>query len=240
MREWVDNHPYDVVTILLVNSDYIGVGNYTDPIVNSGLSEYVYYPPKIPMTLDDWPTLAEMILTRKRVVIFMDYQANQTQVPYILDEFSQMSETPFSPVDPNFPCTMQRPPNIKNATVQNRLYLMNHNLNVDISLAGVDVLIPNFADLAELNEVSGNISLGKMAEECQGNWTRPPNFLLVDFYDKGNGSVFEVAAQMNNVTYTGKCCGTDISIRGGAAELKIPAGLAVGLVAVALSFFLLA
>jgi len=33
---------------------------------------------------------------------------------------------------------------------------------------------------------------------------------LVDYYNYGNfnGSVFEVAAEMNNVTYNGKCCGT--------------------------------
>jgi len=40
---------------------------------------------------------------------------------------------------------------------------------------------------------------------------RPPNFLLVDYYNMGssNGSVFEVAARANNVTYTRKCCGTE-------------------------------
>jgi hypothetical protein len=39
----------------------------------------------------------------------------------------------------------------------------------------------------------------------------------VDFYDKGNfpGSVFQVAATMNNVTYKGHCCG---SVGSGAAE----------------------
>lgn len=39
---------------------------------------------------------------------------------------------------------------------------------------------------------------------------RPPNFLLVDYYNMGpfNGSVFEVAARANNVTYRGKCCGS--------------------------------
>lgn len=44
-------------------------------------------------------------------------------------------------------------------------------------------------------------------------WNRPPNFLLVDYYNYGNpnGSVFEVAAQMNNVTWNGKCCGTSTS-----------------------------
>lgn len=40
-------------------------------------------------------------------------------------------------------------------------------------------------------------------------WNRPPNFLLVDYYNYGNfnGSVFEVAADMNNVTFVNTCCG---------------------------------
>lgn len=40
-------------------------------------------------------------------------------------------------------------------------------------------------------------------------WNRAPNFLLVDYYNEGSfpGSVFEVAAQMNGVNYTRKCCG---------------------------------
>jgi hypothetical protein len=44
-------------------------------------------------------------------------------------------------------------------------------------------------------------------------WGRPPNFLLVDYYNYGNfpGSVFEVAALMNNVTYSRKCCGATTS-----------------------------
>ena len=42
-------------------------------------------------------------------------------------------------------------------------------------------------------------------------WTRPPNFLLVDYYNDGSypGSVFEVAAQQNNVTYSRPCCGNN-------------------------------
>jgi hypothetical protein len=41
-------------------------------------------------------------------------------------------------------------------------------------------------------------------------YNRPPNFLLVDFYNQGptNGSVFEVAARANNVTYNRRCCGS--------------------------------
>lgn len=44
-----------------------------------------------------------------------------------------------------------------------------------------------------------------------GQWDRPPNWLLVDFYNYGPepGSVFEVAAQANGVPYNRECCGTN-------------------------------
>ena len=40
-------------------------------------------------------------------------------------------------------------------------------------------------------------------------WPNSPNFLLVDYYNLGSspGSVFQVAAQHNNVTYNRPCCG---------------------------------
>ena len=87
---WIKTHPYDVVTILLGNADFISVRNYSTPVINSGLSNYAYVPPQIPMNISSWPTLSDMILMGKRAVIFIDYNANQTEVPYILDEFSQV------------------------------------------------------------------------------------------------------------------------------------------------------
>ena len=67
-------------------------------------------------------------------------------------------------------------------------------------------------------------------------WPRPPSFLLVDYYNDGSypGSVFEVAAQMNNVTYNRPCCGQVASaacriLPSGALLLLIPGvmGMAV-------------
>lgn len=74
VREWLDANPYDVVTLLIVNSDYADVGNYTTPFENSGILKYVYVPPKVPMNIGDWPTLGELILMGKRAIVFMDYQ----------------------------------------------------------------------------------------------------------------------------------------------------------------------
>jgi len=238
--DWVENHPYDVVTLLIVNSDYatVQVEDFVSAFENSGIIPYLYIPPKVPMHLDDWPTLSEMILTRKRVVAFMDYNANQTAVPYILDEFTHMWETPFSPQDRNFPCTIQRPPTLTNTTVaaEQYMYMANHNLNQAVTFLGNTLLIPNTAELNVTNAAGYDTGmLGEMTGNCTCKFTtssqlehtliftatynRPPNFLLVDYYNVGSGSVFEVAAKYNNVTYNRPCCGTNLS--SGAANLSM-------------------
>lgn len=245
---WIRTHPYDVVTVLLSNSDLIGVGNYSAPVVNSGLSNYAYLPPQVPMNISSWPTLSEMILRGKRAVIFMDYNANQTEVPYILDEFSQMWETPFSPTNRSFPCTQQRPPNLSRQAAESRMYMANHNLNTEISLAGTSLLVPTTALINETNALNGSGSLGLAANNCAGKldgilcsgehplltllaaaWPTSPNFLLVDYYNQGSspGSVFEVAAQHNNVTYDRACCGL---VKSAACSLRLSSSLLVTMV----------
>jgi hypothetical protein len=175
---WLRQNPYDVVTILMGNSDYVNPENFTEPIKNSGLMSYVYTPPMIPMALDDWPTLSEMILTQKRVVFFLDYQANQTAIPWLMDEFSQVWETPFSPTDDSFPCTVQRPPGLARQGAETRMYMVNHNLNLELSFASINLLIPNTAQLNQTNGVNGTGSLGKMARNCTGKIS--PNPLLLN------------------------------------------------------------
>lgn len=224
VRKWLDAHPYDVVTLLIVNSNFANVTEYQSAFQNSGMIDYLYLPPRNPMRLNDWPTLQEMIFSNKRAVAFMDYGANADLVPYILDEFGSMWETPFSPTDTSFPCTQQRPDGLNQASARNDyMYMANHNLNVAIALGGSQVLIPNFSDLATVNANSSDeVSLSSMADRCTEEWDRPPNFLLVDFYDISNpnpGAVFEVAAAMNNVTYDGSCCGENTRLLSAASTV---------------------
>lgn len=246
VAQWVAANPYDVVTILLVNSNFRNVTDYVQPIQDSGLMPYLYVPPKVPMHRGDWPTLSTMILSGKRVVIFMDYNANQTEIPYVLDEFSQMWETPYSPTDMSFPCTQQRPPGLNSVQQSIVPYLANHNLNVQLSFAGANLLIPNFADLAVVNSINGTngsngtAALGTMAQNCLDMWNRPPAWLLVDFYNYGNfnGSVFEVAAKMNGLNYSRPCCGMDTSLNSAASITSRPSTLAA-LVALAVAVVML-
>ncbi|KAJ5576472.1 hypothetical protein N7535_003398 [Penicillium sp. DV-2018c] len=233
VNTWMRSHPYDVVTILMGNSNFVKPENFSIPIMNSGIKDLIYSPPKAPMALNDWPTLSEMILKQKRAVFFMDYEANQTSHPWLMDEFSQMWETPFSPTDNTFPCTQQRPPGLSAADAKKRMYMANHNLNLQLNLGSLSLLIPNLAQMPATNGVNGSGSLGEMAENCTAMWQRPPNFLLVDYYNYGrpNGTVFEVAAQMNNVTYNRKCCGKEsgalrgASVAGMSTVLLVAAGV---------------
>ncbi|KAJ5714195.1 uncharacterized protein N7483_011376 [Penicillium malachiteum] len=238
VTKWIRENPYDVVTILMGNYDYVSPSHFVPAIQSSGLYDYVYTPSKIPMGLDDWPTLSEMIISGKRAVLFMDYQANQTAYPWLMDEFSQMWETPFSPTNRSFPCTEQRPGDITVAQAKKRMYMANHNLNIELSFGSIDLLIPNTAVISETNAYNATGSLGTMARECTEKWDRPPNFLLVDYYNDGNfnGSVFEVAAEMNNVTFNNQsCCGTASAAVHGVSMSSVSTLM---LVAAGVQFFL--
>jgi hypothetical protein len=148
-----------------------------------------------------------------------------------------MWETPFSPTNPSFPCTQQRPPNQPEEVSRNRMYMVNHNMNVEITLAGLSgILIPAYGLLSEVNAVSGNGSLGLNVQNCETMWNRPPNLLLVDYYNQGNfnGSVFQVAATANGVTYKrGSCCGS-ATTSGASSVFSTPFSLLLSSVALVL------
>ena len=269
VADWVSEHPFDVVTILLGNGDYtemdssgqrlVTAKNFVEPITHAGLLPWIYQPPKTTMTLDDWPTLSELLLRGKRVVMFIDYNPDTNAVPYLLWEFYNIWETPYSPTDPNFPCIVSRPDGLSVNQSDSMMYMANHNLNVEVSIAGSSILIPNTVALNVTNGVNGSGSLGAMVGGCTcmvptptsllvpfviflcilanvvitetktrkliqnphpATYNRPPNFLLVDYYNEGpfNGSVFEVAALANNVTYNRTCCGSAAS---GAVSLRL-------------------
>jgi hypothetical protein len=210
---WLETNPYEVIAIMMGNDNRVPPSTYIAPFENAGLLPYLYTPPTPSLTLAEWPTLAEMILQNQRVVVSLDYLANQTEVPWLLDQFAYQWQTPFSPTDPAFPCTEQRPPNQAEDVSRDKVYMLNHNLNIEVQLLGIpDILIPAYTLLDEVNAVSGNGSLGKNVENCTEMWGRPPNWLLVDYYNFGNfnGSVFQVAATANGVEYNrDSCCGVN-------------------------------
>lgn len=213
--DWVSKNRFDVVTILLGNGNYSTPDFYVPYINETGLLDYVYTPPYAPMNYTTWPTLAEMIIYNTRIVLFLDYMANQTAYPWFQDEFSNMWETPFDPTDNTFPCTVQRPGPLSPEDATSRLYLSNHNLNAEVSVLGTTLLVPDVTALNTTNNYTGFGSLGAAAGGCVDMWGRAPNVLNVDYYNYGgdadSGAVFKVAAALNNVTYAGGCCGKAVT-----------------------------
>jgi hypothetical protein len=243
VKGWLDDNPYEVIAIMMGNNNDQDSRNpataYIQPFQDSGMLQYVWTPPARSLNLTQWPTLSEMILRNERVVAMIDYNADQDAVPWLLSQFDYQWQTPFSPTDPSFPCTQQRPPNQPEEVSRNRMYMLNHNLNIEISIAGMDVLVPAYGLLDEINAVSGNSSLGLNVQDCEEMWGRPPNWLLVDYYNFGNfnGSVFQVAATANGVSYNRDSCCGDLRGTSGSSALRFDSSwlyAAVGIAAVAL------
>ncbi|KEF50898.1 uncharacterized protein A1O9_13047 [Exophiala aquamarina CBS 119918] len=198
---WLSVHPYEVVTLLMGNGDRIPAANFTSPMVDSGLVDYVYEPPQGNMDLDSWPTLADMIQNGTRAVVMLDYGADARTVPYLIDEFAVMWETPFSPTDATFPCTPDRPPGANESTRRSTMIMANHNLNQNFSIGGQEILVPEYDEIYDTNADQGNGSVGEAVARCIRDWNRPPTFILVDFYRQGNfpGSVMSAAAAANGI-----------------------------------------
>ncbi|KAK3937410.1 PLC-like phosphodiesterase [Diplogelasinospora grovesii] len=176
IKTWMDANPNEVVTLLLTNQDAISVSDFAAVFQAVGLDKYAYSPSST-LTLDQWPTLQSMINAGTRLVVFMDYHADTSQVSYILDEFTYFFETPYDTTDASFPeCTLDRP---ANASPDGRMYIVNHFL--DYSILGI--LIPDELAASTTNSVS---SILAQADLCLGKWGRVPNFILLDYINKGD------------------------------------------------------
>ena len=181
VKTWLDANPNEVLTLLLTNGDRLSVTEFDAAFQSSGLVPSIYIPPSnAPLNLNAWPTLQEMINSNKRLVTFLDYDANTALVPYLQDEFAYFFETPYDTTDPTFPeCTLDRPPG---ATPDGRMYIVNHFLDLDVS----GILIPDVPADNETNAATGTGSIGAQVDLCEGLYQRAPKGVLVDNFDKGD------------------------------------------------------
>lgn len=192
VKEWLDANPNEVLSLLIVNIDNIPVSQYDGVFKGVGLDAISFVPQTASLPATSWPTLGSMIDSQKRLVTFMDNAADAS-VPYIIDEFSNVWETAFNVVELPFNCSIDR----GNAQVDpaGQMFLINHFLDKLV----FNNPVPDIASLDKTNAASGSGSLGEHVDTCRREQGRPPNFLLVDFYEYGGGSVFDVAADINGV-----------------------------------------
>ncbi|KAL8904859.1 MAG: hypothetical protein Q9171_006897 [Xanthocarpia ochracea] len=135
IKTWLDANPNEVLTLLLTNADRTPIAQYASAFESTGLDKYTFAPPTTnPLPLADWPTLGSLISSKTRLIVFLDYGASPSTVPYILDEFAYFFETPFNTLDPTFSqCSLDRPPNAK---PDGRMYIVNHFLDKKLADGG--------------------------------------------------------------------------------------------------------
>ncbi|CDO75487.1 hypothetical protein BN946_scf184935.g23 [Trametes cinnabarina] len=194
VKTWMDANPNDVVSLLIVNSDNVAPTEYDSVFKTVGLDTLAYAPESASLAASAWPTLGSLIDSGKRLVVFLTTKADFNSVPYLIDEFTNIWETAFDVTDTTFDCNVNR----TNGDSGTQMYLINHFL--DKLVVGLPAPDPDHADTT--NAVSGVGSLGQQVQTCAAQYGRNPNFMLVDFYEYGNGSVFQVAAAANGVSYS--------------------------------------
>lgn len=214
IKDWLDVHPSDVVSLLLTNYDRRPPSEFDDVFSSLGLDKLAFIPassPK-PLSFNEWPTYAELIASNSRLIVFLDYEADVSAVPYILPEFDYFFETPFDTMDPSFgQCEIDRGP--KGSEGDGTMYIVNHFLDIEVGADVLDipdnildlivpdeskrVLIPDAASNFETNAASGNGSIGAQAELCKSTWGRWPSVMLVDMFSRGD--VFQAQHRLNGL-----------------------------------------
>lgn len=197
VKSWMDSNPTEVVTILIVNIDNQPASTFATAYQTASLVDLSYAPDTTAVKADQWPTLGTLIDMGKRLLTFMDNSADASAAPYIIDEFTNIWETAFDVTDTAFPCTLNRTA----GTADGKMGLSNHFLDTYASVIGVQSLVPDKDSLNSTNAVTGVGSIGQEAETCAALNGKQQTFFLVDYYNYGLGSVFQVAASANGVTY---------------------------------------
>lgn len=71
--------------MLLTNPDGIPPSTFAGVFESTGLDQVAYVPGQSLTARTEWPTLGELVDSGKRLVVFMDYDADFGSVPYIID-----------------------------------------------------------------------------------------------------------------------------------------------------------
>ncbi|KAI9719619.1 MAG: hypothetical protein M1812_003390 [Candelaria pacifica] len=190
IKYWMDKNPTDIVTLLLVNSDFASATALSSEFEKSKINTYAYTPISTTTATTNWPTLQSLISNSTRLVTFVTNldPSNNTAAPYLLNEFTHIFETAYEISNPsNFSCLPDRPTSLRGSTQtaisSNRMPLMNHFL-YDGGIFGIEM--PNVANVSTTNAPSGGIgNLGDTVANCSIQYGKSPTFILVDFFDQG-------------------------------------------------------
>ncbi|KAI8377437.1 PLC-like phosphodiesterase [Radiomyces spectabilis] len=192
IADWLKDNPNEVVTIMWNNLYDLHADQFEKVYNHSNIMPYIYTHNLSNPT--SWPTLQEMIDSGKRVVNFVDSWADTKAVPWLMEHFLHIFETPYQTTNANdFRCVIDRPVGLQNGT--GMMYLVNHFLYGVINIGEYRIDIPQRDIALQTNSQS----LIDHTEQCIRTFGRPPNFIEVDFYDMGKA--MEYLARLNGIPY---------------------------------------
>jgi hypothetical protein len=163
VRAWLAAHPREVVTFFV--QDTVSPADTAAVIREAGLLTYVY----TPTTDQQWPTLRQMIESGRRLVVLMENHGGGTAYPWLLRGFHWVQDTPFLfRRQDQFSCRPNR------GTDEAPLFLLNHWIT------------DKRREVSNATRVNAREVLLPRAEQCHGERGMLPNFVAVDFYDRGD------------------------------------------------------
>jgi hypothetical protein len=171
MREFLERNPGEVLILFI--EPYVPPDDIAAVFEEAGLDQYV-------MTLDPdtpLPTLGELVRTDRRVIVFTERDADGS-VPWYLDGFSFVQDTPLGATKPNeLSCAPNR------GTRNSPLLMLNHWADVfpPRRTANVDFLRKGF--------------IVRRARLCARRRGLPVNLIAADHYDAGD--LIGAVAQLN-------------------------------------------
>ncbi|KAI8080704.1 PLC-like phosphodiesterase [Gilbertella persicaria] len=186
---WLKENPKEIVTIMWNNLYNMKATQFASAYEASDIMPFVYTRQNLS---DAWPNLQTMIDANQRLVNFVDAEADVTQVPWLMDQFSQVFETPYENID-TFNCEVDRIGQDLNP--KDLMYVVNHFLYASFEVGATKIEMPS---KAKANVTNAHVSLADHIQNCTSQFEKKPNFIEVDFYSIGDS--LSVVAELNGVS----------------------------------------
>lgn len=172
--EFLEANPGELLT--LIYQDGVSPQDLAVEYETSGAIELVYaHPEGTP-----WPTLGELVEANTRLIVTAENSGPPPDWHHNIWEIGW--DTPYGPSDPaDLSCELNR------GSTDNDLFLVNHWVNTEINLPSA----------ANADVVNAYDFLLARAQECAQLWDHAPNFLAVDFWERGD--LFAVVDTLNGV-----------------------------------------
>ncbi len=163
VQRWLAAHPREVVTFFI--QDEVTPADTNVVFQTAGLLPYVH----TQRHGEPWPTLGQMIDSRRRVVVLMENHGGGTRYPWLLQGFDWVQDTPFENAKlTDMSCRLER------GSPDNPILLVNHWLD------GIRSLV---TDARTVN--TKGVLLPEL-RRCERERGQLPNFVAVNFYDQGD------------------------------------------------------